>query len=196
MEVEIEAKFPGVDPMDVRKKLHSAGAVCLQPEVLMRRKVFDYPDLRLEKIGGWIRVRDEGNRVTMSYKQLNNRTLHGTKEVTLVVDSFDKGCDFLTSVGMYAKSYQETKRELWQLGDVEVAIDTWPWVPTFVELEGGSEKVLRKAAIDLGLDWSTAMYGSVETVYQMYYQLTESEIDRWESVTFVPIPDSLLAKKK
>ena len=95
MEVEIEAKFPGVDPMDVRKKLHSAGAVCLQPEVLMRRKVFDYPDLRLEKIGGWIRVRDEGNRVTMSYKQLNNRTLHGTKEVTLVVDSFDKGVRFL-----------------------------------------------------------------------------------------------------
>jgi len=32
-------------------------------------------------------------------------------------------------------SYQETRREKWMLDDAEVTIDTWPWIPTFIEIE-------------------------------------------------------------
>ncbi len=162
----------------------------------MRRKNYDYPDKRLDKIGGWIRVRDEGNKVTLSYKQLNDRTLHGTKEVSVVVDDFDKTGQFLEAIGMEAKAYQETKREKWKYMDVEVTIDTWPWVPTFVELEGPTEEVVRNVAANLGFDWSKAMHGSVETIYQMHYDFTEEEIDNWESITFIAPPDWLLVKKK
>lgn len=195
METEIEAKFPDIDADALRSVLKEKGAVLEHSEVSMRRKNYDYPDRRLEKIGGWIRVRDEGNKITLSYKQLNDRTLHGTKEVNVVVDDFDKTCQFLEAIGMEAKAYQETKREKWNYKGVEVTIDTWPWVPTFVELEGSTEELVRKAASDLGFDWSTAMHGSVETIYQMHYDFTEQEIDGWESITFVAPPDWLLAKK-
>ncbi len=195
MEIEVEAKFPGIDPVALREKLQALGGVRVHLEVLMRRYVFDYPDLRLRKIGGWARVRDEGSQVTMSYKQLDSRTLHGTKEVTVTVDSFDQACGFLTALGLRAKSYQETKREAWRYRDVAVTIDTWPWIPTFAELEGPSEAALRQAAADLGLDWPAAMHGSVEPVYQMHYRVTETEIDGWESVTFTPVPDWLLDRK-
>ncbi len=195
MNTEIEAKFPNIHTDALHAILKEKGASRKHSEVLMRRKNYDYPDGRLEKIGGWVRVRNESDQVTLSYKQLNNRTLHGTKEINIVVDDFDTTCLFLETIGMKAKAYQETKREKWIYKDVEVTIDTWPWVPTFVELEGPSESLVKEVAGDLGYDWSKAMYGSVETIYQMHYDFTEAEIDHWESITFIDPPNWLLAKK-
>lgn len=195
METEIEAKFPNIDADALRVVLKEKGAEKEHSEVLMRRKNYDYPDRRLEKIGGWIRVRDEGNKVTLSYKQLNDRTIHGTKEINVAVDDFDKTSAFLEAIGMNVKAYQETKREKWVCKNVEVTIDTWPWVPTFVELEGSSEKLVREVANNLGFDWNEAMHGSVETIYQMHYDFTEAEVDNWKSITFTDPPDWLLAKK-
>lgn len=196
METEIEVKFPDIDADALRSALKEKGAHLEYPEVLMRRKTFDYSDRRLNKIGGWIRVRDEGDKVTLSYKQLDDRTLHGTKEANVVVDDFEKACRFLEAIGMMTKSYQETKREKWSYKGVEVTIDTWPWVPTFAELEGPTEEVVREVASDLGFDWNSAMHGSVEPIYQMHYDFTDEEIDHWESITFIAPPDWLLAKKR
>src|SRR3989344_9240385 len=95
METEIEAQFPDIDANALRPMLKEKGEILEHPEVSMRRRNYDYPDRHLEKIGGWIRVRDEGDKITLSYKQLNDRTLHGTKEVNVVVDDFDKTCEKL-----------------------------------------------------------------------------------------------------
>ena len=196
MQTEIEAKFPGVDPDDIRTKLKALGATLVYPEVLMRRKNFDYPDARLDKINGWIRVRDEGDKVTMSYKQLLDRTLHGTKEVSVVVNDFETTCHFLDSIGLESSAYQESKREKWLLKDNEVTIDTWPWVPSFVEIEGPSEEAVRSAAAALRFDWNQAMHGSVETVYQMHYDVTEFEVAHWERISFIDTPEWLETKRK
>lgn len=196
MHTEIEAKFPDIDADALRGKLDEVGARMEYPEVLMRRKVYDFPDNRLYRIGGWVRVRDEGNQVTLSYKQLSDRGLHGTKEVNLVINDFDAADSFLTEIGLESKSYQETKREKWMCGDVEVTIDTWPWIPSFAELEGPTEESVRGCATNLGFDWEDAMHGSVETVYQMHYDVTEEEIDGWETITFIPVPDWLEKRRK
>lgn len=196
MQVEIEAKFLDVNADILREKLKSIGAKQVHAEQAMRRVVLDYPDSRLEKIGGWVRVRDEGDKVTFSYKQLNDRTLHGTKEIETTVGDFQKAVDLLKAIGLEQKAYQETRREKWELGSSEITIDTWPWIPTFVELEASSEEELRELAEKLGLDWSAALHGSVETAYQKYYDFTENEIDNWPEITFIPEPDWLLAKKR
>lgn len=196
METEIEAKFPDIDVSLIRAGLKNIGAVREHPEVLMRRKNFDYPDWRLEKIGGWVRVRDEVDKITLSYKQLNDRTLHGTKEVSVEVSDFEETCKFLGAIGMEVKSYQETKREKWRMGDVEIDIDTWPWVPTFLEVETPTEEKLRKAVEKLGLDWKEAMHGSVENIYQKYYDFSEPEINHWSEIRFISPPDWLLKRKK
>lgn len=196
MQTEIEAKFADIDPAVVRARLREIGAKQVYPERLMRRAVFDYPDKRLYASGGWVRVRDEGDKVTLSYKQVNDRTLHGTQEVVVTVDDFETTCAFLMAIGMRMKSSQETKRELWQSGEAEITIDTWPWIPTFLEIEGPDEAVVKKTAGNLGFDWSGALFGSVEPVYQMRYDVSEEGINHWESITFVPIPAWLLARKK
>jgi adenylate cyclase class 2 len=196
MEPEIEAKFLDVDPKQIRRILQENGAKQIHAERQMRRVVLDYPDGRLEKIGGWIRVRDEGDKITFSYKQLNDRSVHGTQEIETTVGNFEKTVKLLDAIGLKQRSYQETKREKWVLGNSEITIDTWPWIPTFVELEASSEGALKYLAQTLHLDWSEAMHGSVETAYQRYYDFTEHEIDNWPEITFISEPDWLLARKR
>ena len=195
MQTEIEAKFLDIDPEDLRKKLKNLSAHLAYPERLMKRRAFDFPDGKLEKIGGWVRVRDEGDKITLSYKQLVDRTLHGTKEVTVEISDFEQATNILLAIGLKIDAYQETKREKWLLDDSEITIDTWPWIPTFVEIEASTEEKLKRVAQQLGFDWAHAMYGSVETVYQKHYDLTEQEVDAWESITFVSVPDWLEAKR-
>lgn len=188
MQTEIEASFLNIKPDIFRPLLKKTGAILIQKETLMKRKVFDYPDKRLRTVGGWVRVRDEGTKITVSYKQLTNRTIHGTKEVIVTVDNFDNAVALLEAIGLKQNSYQETKREIWRLDDCEITIDTWPWIPTFTEIEGENEKAVKDCALKLGLDWPQALFGSVENIYQTYYKLTEEEIDQCTKITFTPTP--------
>lgn len=196
MKTEIEAKWLDVSHDDMRQKLKACGATLITPERLMTRANFDHEDGRLQKIGGWVRVRNEGDKVTLSYKQLDDRSLQGTKEVTVAVDDFDTTCSFLKSIGLRVKSYQETKRESWRLGKVEIELDTWPWIPSFVEIEAPSEKTLREVAAKLELDYSRALHGSVEPAYQAVYDVTEEEISSWPEIRFSNIPDWLKQRTK
>ncbi len=195
MKTEIEAKWLNANHNQLRRKLAKLGAQLVTPERLLRRKIYDYPDYRLDKSKSWVRVRDEGDKITLSYKQLNDRSLHGTKEITVVVDDFDATCSFLEAIGMTIKSYQETKRESWVLNNSEIELDTWPWIPTLVEIESGSEEELKKTAKLLGLDYSIALHGSVETAYQAEYNVTDEELNKWPEFVFSDIPAWLDAKK-
>ena len=196
METEIEAKWLNIDKDAIRQKLRSVGANLVTKERKMIRSVFDYPDMRLEKVGGWVRVRDEADKVTMSYKQLNDRSVHGTKEVNLVVDNYENACSFLSAIGLAGNSIQETMRESWELDGSAIEIDTWPWIPAFVEIEAKSEQELRRTAKLLGLDFKDALHGSVETAYMAVYDVTEMDVDGWPEIRFGDVPSWLLAKKK
>ena len=150
MEVEIEAKFLDINPEEIRGKLKKLGARMVYPERLMRRKVFEHPT---NKENDWIRVRDEGDKITLSYKKLFDRSLHGTKEVVVEISDFEKACDILQGAQLRFVSYQETKREKWELGGSEITIDTWPWIPTFVEIESASEEKVKEVAERLRFRW-------------------------------------------
>jgi adenylate cyclase class 2 len=193
MQTEIEAKFLDIDPAALRAKLKALGGALVYPEVLMKRKVFDHPT---NKQSDWLRVRDEGDKITMSYKKVIDRTVHGTKEISIEVSDFDDACAILAAAQLTPKSYQETRREKWMLDDAEVTIDTWPWIPTFIEIEAPSEEKLKAVAEKLGLQWGDALFGSVEPAYQKYYDVTEKEIDSWPEIVFSPVPDRLLLRKK
>ncbi len=195
VKTEIEAKFIEL-PSDIRERLLKAGAICVKEERIMRRRNFDTPDRQLLKVNGWIRVRDEGGKITMSYKQMQDRTLTGTKEVNVTVNSFDETCHFLETVGFASYTYQETKRESWKLGETEIEIDTWPWVPSFLEIEADNENELWAVIEKLGLNKEEAKFGSVEIVYQHYYNVTEEEVDGWKEMLFSEVPEWLALKKR
>ena len=110
--------------------------------------------------------------------------------------NFEQACRFLEAAQLKFVSYQETKREMWKLGEVEITIDTWPWIPTFVEIEVKDEKIVKEISAILGLDWKDVLHGSVEIAYQKYYDVTEEEIDGWPEIKFIPVLEWLETKRK
>ncbi|MBR3131205.1 class IV adenylate cyclase [Candidatus Saccharibacteria bacterium] len=164
MKNEIEAQFLDINKNEVRSRLKELGAKLEKPETLMRRTVFYTGE------HSFARVRDEGDKIVMTYKNVSDdHSILGTKEVNIDVNDYDDAILFLRGCGLKIKARQETKREIWTLGKVEICIDTWPWIPTFMEIEGSNEKSVWETAKKLGFKKSQAKFGSVDTTYQHYY---------------------------
>jgi adenylate cyclase class 2 len=184
MQIEYEATFIPVDKDEVRAQLKSAGAKLVRSEFLQKRSVFHLPQGH-DITGGWARVRDEGNRITLSIKIVNGSNIEDQKESQIVIDSFEEGKQILMLLGCREKAYQETYRELWKLDGVEITIDTWPFLEPFVEIEGESESVVRSVAEKTGFDWSQAQFCAVGTLYSKKYNLsTEIINDRTPRIVF------------
>lgn len=167
MKTEIEVKFCDIDLDATREILARAGAVCEQPMRLMRRIIIETETLAQRH--GFVRVRDEGDRTTLTYKQFDEASLTGAKEIEVTVSDFDATVALLEQVDLVHKSFQESRRETWKLGDVEVVIDEWPHLNVYIEIEGASEEGVKRAAEKLGFDWDDAVFGSVTEVYQHQY---------------------------
>ncbi len=107
--------------------------------------------------GTWIRLWDEGTRSTLTLKQVTDGTrIDGTKEIETEVTDLHATADILRRVGLTEVRYQENYREEWRLGVVAFDCDTWPGLPTFLEIEGPDETSVRQAAALLDLDYSKA----------------------------------------
>ncbi len=173
MHIEYEATFENVNREDMRARLGACGATLVRPMFLQKRTVFFLPkgnDIQ----GGWLRVRDEGDKITMSLKVVDGTTISDQKETCLTVDSFTEACEMLTGIGCTQKAYQETRRELWVLDDVHITIDEWPFLPPFVEVEGKNESVVRKVSESIGFDYADARFCHVGTLYGEKYDFPES----------------------
>lgn len=193
MKTEIEVKFCQIDIDDVRRRLETAGASCVQPMRLMRRQVFYLLDRTKD---AYLRVRDEGDKVTMTYKEFDGQQgLHSAQEIEVVVSDFESTIEIQKQAGLAPKSYQETRRETWHMPDgTEVVIDEWPWLKPFIEIEGESEAAVRAAAGQLGFDWSDAVFGAATQAYrQQYTNLPDDFImDDVPEIRFdAPIPERL-----
>ena len=168
MKTEIEVKFLDVDFNLLREKLTQLGATCVQPMRLMRRVIIEPPELA-EK-DAFVRVRDEGDKVTLTYKQFDDHTaFSGVQEIEVSVSDFDATVALLARVGLPHKSFQESRRETWAYKRAEIVLDKWPWLSPYIEIEGTSEDDVKEVAADLGFDWSEAVFGSVTVAYQAQY---------------------------
>lgn len=176
MEIEFEAKFLNIDKDDVRLRLKKVGAKLVKPEFLQKRAVFFFPKGHEIK-DGWIRIRDEGDRITMSLKITTNGNIKNQTEIMLVVDSFQKAKELLEKIGCVQKAWQETKREVWHFDEVEVTIDEWPFLEPYVEIEGKSEEEVKTASTKLGFNFTDAVFGAADQVISKKYGISEDVIN-------------------
>ncbi len=176
MKIEFEAKFLDINKKLMRSKLEKSGATLIRKEFLQKRSVFHLPKGHEIK-GGWARVRDEGDKITMSLKIVDGNRIEDQKELCLTVDNFATAQNLLIALGCTKKAYQETKRELWTLDNVEITIDEWPFLEPFVEIEGKSEVAVKKAAAKIGFDYKQAVFGAIDVLYHQKYNVAKEVIN-------------------
>ncbi len=168
MEIEFEAKAPKIDKDNIRAKLKEIGAELVFPERKFTRMTFDTPELQSKN--AWVRLRDEGEQYTMTLKVVEDRnSIEGMREVSFVIDDMEAAKIFLDQLGIEQKGYEENLREEWRIGDVLFEIDTWPLIDPYLEIEGPDEAAVKKYFEKLGLDYSNAVFGSVDILYKDLY---------------------------
>ncbi len=164
MEIEFEAKVLDINVADIQKKLEDLGAR-KEPEVLMRRWIFDNNLSTSDDIERWLRLRDDGNKVTLTYKHHHGSGICDTEELEVEVVDFDRTAEILSKFfrNIY---YQENKRIIFKLKDVEFCIDFWPKIPAYLEVESSSEKKVKEGLALLGLKSDSNL--SVRDIYFKY----------------------------
>jgi adenylate cyclase class 2 len=192
MNNEIEAQFLDINKDEIRAKLKEIGAALVKPEVLMRRIVFYTGE------HSFARVRDEGaGKIVMTYKNVSNdKSIMGTKEVNVVIDNYENGILFMKGCGLREKAEQESYRETWTFGDAEICIDTWPWIPTFIEIEAPTEPEVWDVAEKLGYTKEQAKFGSVDSTYNHYYGVDEDIVNQsTPKILFAMDPPAWVSKR-
>ncbi|WP_371791337.1 CYTH domain-containing protein [Streptomyces sp. NBC_01471] len=161
---EYEAKFLEIDVDAVRDRLRAAGAERAFGKTMFTRLIFENDAVQGEQ---WLRLRDEGGKTTLTLKEVTDAThINGTTEIEIEVNDLERTAELLAAVGLRQVRYQQNYREEWQLDGVSYDFDTWPDLPTFLEIESTSEDAVRKAVASLGLDYTEARFGSIDLIYK------------------------------
>ncbi|MGY0499501.1 class IV adenylate cyclase [Nocardia sp. FBN12] len=146
MPIEHEAKILDIDPDTIERHILDKGGHKLG-ERFMRRYVYDVTS---GVDGKWIRLRDDGKRITLAVKEITSDAIDGTHEVEVRVDDFAATNALLDMMGFSAKSYQETKRTSYTLDGAELELDTWPGIPPYLEIEAATKADVVRVAELLG----------------------------------------------
>ena len=172
MNIEIEERVLDIDVEKIIAKLEMLGATKVG-EWHQKRYVYDFNPVRENE---WIRLRTNGEKVTLTYKNIEDVSLTGTKELEVEVEDFEKTNELLNILGYMPKAFQENKRIRYLLEGTEVDIDFWPLIPAYLEIEGGSKEEVEKIENMLEVDKEKITYLNCSDIYKSIYGIDSSKI--------------------
>lgn len=164
MNTEYEIRVLEIDKQKLIDKLERLGTE-FKGDNEQRRYVYDVIP---KEDGKWIRLRTNGKKTTLTYKNVVSTTIDGTKELEVEVSDFEKTNELLENMGIKNRGYQENRRTQYVLNGVEIDIDSWPMIPTYVEIEGKNEDEVLKTLDLLELPKDKVTTLDVESVYMKY----------------------------
>lgn len=164
MKTEFEARILEIDKEEFIKKLEEVGATKVN-DFHQRRYVYDFKPVVDSK---WIRLRDNGVKTTLTIKNISNDNIDGTQELEIEVSDFEKTNKLLNELGYESRSYQENKRTRYMYKNIEIDIDTWPMIPTYVEFEGDNKENIVEVIKDLGFKEEDIITYGVSKIYSHY----------------------------
>lgn len=167
---EIEVRFLEINKAELIQNTVSLGGKDLGETMLEETIFYNTKD-------NWctdhklVKIRNNRGKITVTYKHFQSKTIDGTEEIEFEVNDKNSVKLFLEKCGLTAFREQQKLRHTLQLDDVTIDLDTWPKIPTYVELEGDNEESIKKVAAKLGLDWSKAVFDTpgkvIETIYNI-----------------------------
>lgn len=177
MNREIEARFLEVNKKELVEKLISLGALD-GGEKMLSEIIFSDTEKSWVDAGKRVRLRSINGKTELAYKQTDQQGINGAIEIEFDVSNAEKAELFLERIGLKAIRHQEKRRHTLTLDDTTIDIDTWPKVPTYVEIEGASEDDIRKVAEKAGFDWSNVIFDDAREIIQKHYGIPYDSL-RW-----------------
>lgn len=172
MKTEYEVRILEINVKETIDKLEKLGAV-LKGKYEQKRYVYDLQPI---DNGKWIRLRTNGEKTTLTYKDVESDKIDGTKEVEITVSDFEGTNEFLEKIGFYNKGYQENTRIQYELDGLEIDIDSWPMIPTYMEIEGNSEQEVLNMIDKLDINKENVTSLDVQSVYKEKYGIDIQKI--------------------
>lgn len=188
MQTEFEVKF-FVEIEKIQQKLEHLPAQKVRSRDLMRRYVFEVSGMNHQS---WLRVRDEGEYVTLTLKSFDSNALldiESVKELEVKVSDFDTTVTMLEMLGYRKSLYVENYREVWQLKDCQITIDEWPGLQPIVEIEGPSKDSVEAVVALLRFNMLDGMFGPNRLIYQRIYGVSFEEFKATKELTFQCFPE-------
>ena len=161
MDTEIEVRILNIDKEDLIHILEKNNAKFIG-DWLQIRYVYDFKPVDPHR---WIRLRTNGITNTLTIKEIHDKTELGTKELEIEVSSIEKTHEILEKLGYKRRSIQENKRTRYILNDVEIDIDTWPYINTYVEFEADSLDKIKEVIKLLGFDYKDTVTDDAQDIY-------------------------------
>lgn len=163
MNQEFETKVVDVDPASIISQLRTLGAH-EEPEFLSKRYVYVISTENIE----WIRLRQQGEKpatMTYKYKVRGNTAIGKTIELEVQVSDFDKTKQILDKLAFLRVYYQENKSHVFHLHDIEFSIDTWPLLPSYLEVEAHNIESVQEGLRLLGLEGKDVGDKDIKVLY-------------------------------
>ena len=117
----------------------------------------------------WIRLRQDGEKVELTIKYIyNSEAEYGideVKEVEILVDDFETANKLVEEMGYYREKLTEKRRVSYTLDGLEIEIDTWPLIKTYVEIEGKDVDKIYEVAKKLGYEKEDTKVMNTEDVF-------------------------------
>jgi len=180
MNNEYEVRILEINQEDLIEKLESFEAYKIG-EYLQRRYIYDFNPKVPNK---WVRLRSSGRDTKLAIKEAKEKPIDGTKELEIRVSNFDDTNEILKQLGYHHRAYQENKRISYFMDNIEIDIDSWPQIPTFVKLKGNNVEDINKLIAKLQLDNSKKTELDVHLIYEEIYNIN---IDDYKELKFEEI---------
>ncbi len=196
MKTEYEVVFSNINREETIQKIKEIWWICTKENTLMKRVVFTAPNWWT---WSYLRVRDEWNKITCTYKETREWKL----DITSVRELETEVWDFDTMVWIYRKlwltekSFQESYREIWKIwNEIEFMIDLWPWLNPYIEIEWWNEEIVKKYSEILGFDYSDWLFGSSFQIYEKELGIDFDTMNNLKEITFANFSISHLQNTK
>ena len=186
MKTEFEIVFTNINVEEIIIKIKKLWWECIKQNTLMKRVIYE------KSKDAYARIRDEWDKITCTYKEINNCKLDDincVKELETTVWNFDIMKNIFDKMWLKQKAYQETKREIWEINnEIELMIDIWPWLKPFIEIEGKTEKIVKKYSELLWFNYSEWIFWTVDQIYLKELWIKPDIINNLPEITFENIP--------
>ncbi len=165
MKIEYEVKILKFNKDNIISKFDSLGVKYLW-KFNFRRYVYDFNPIDKNK---WIRLRTDWVKTFLTIKETKDESIEWMHEIETEILNFDIMNSILEELWYKAKSYQENLRESYIYKNIQIEIDSWPKIPSYIEIEGDSKDEVLKMVNDLWFKESDTTCINTTKIYLLHW---------------------------